>query len=521
MHIQYSHAKRVFLFSCLMLWVPGITTAVSQTYTISGIVSAEKCPVNPAMEMPCTLSPMPGCTVSVSPVYATTSPGTYNLPNIWIRNSITDANGTYSITFDAQPGLIVNVAAAKAGVGAATPVEVPLVKQSITVNLVLQDVVITPPPTQGTATLQGTVYGTSCPPATTPPMGMPCSRNPVPQCTVVVTPMVIPMLYPTPPQYLPHTIMTDANGQYSLGLPAGDYIVTAQKSGSGSVQANATLTANQTITLDLTLAAKDTIPLPPTGKASVQGTVKEIINPPNPAMGMVSVVQPVPGCTVLVCSAVLPLMYSESASGSVPGAVSSAGSTASEAPAVLIAQQYIAITDTNGHYSFKDIPLYGKTYSVVLMAKKRQKFGDTQADLVNGQTATADIIISEAVPVASTDTSTILTGIYQQYFAAVAATLSPQNPAAIIVRSYASNRVAADVHFSGSCLLINLQKSQRLTVKAFTLDGKTIAVFANNRFFGAGVHVLPIMATYSGPMLIQVQGENVSYIVKVNPLRHR
>jgi hypothetical protein len=97
--------------------------------------------------MPCTLSPMPGCTVSISPVYAMAVPGIYNIPNIWIRNAITDANGIYSIIFDAQPNLIVDVTAAKAGVGAATPVEVSLVKQSVTVDLVLQDVAVTPPPT--------------------------------------------------------------------------------------------------------------------------------------------------------------------------------------------------------------------------------------------------------------------------------------------------------------------------------------------------------------------------------------
>jgi hypothetical protein len=406
---------------------PVTTSASTQAYTISGMVSAEKCPINPAMGMPCTLSPMPGCTVSISPVYAIAGPGIYNLPNIWIRSAITDANGIYSIIFDAQPNLIVDVAAAKAGVGAATPVEVSLVKQSITVNLVLQDVVITPPPTQGTATLQGTVYVTSCPPATTPPMGMPCSRNSVPQCTVVVVPTAVPMIYPVPPQYLPHTTVTDANGRYSLDLPIGDYIVKAQKTGLGFAQAAATITANQTSTLDLTLFAKDTLPVSSTGTASVQGTVKEVINPPNPAMSMASVVQPVAGCTVLVCAAVMPIMYAESAGGSGSGSVNSGGSAAiadaTSAPAVLVARQYITITDSNGHYSFKDLPVYGTTYSAVLMAKKERKFGHVQADLVNGQTKTVDIIISEAA-VVLTDASAVPPDMYQNYYAATVKALS-------------------------------------------------------------------------------------------------
>ena len=256
---------------------------------------------------------------------------------------------------------------------------------------------------------------------------MPCSRNSVPQCTVVVVPTAVPMLYPVPPQYLPHTTVTDANGRYSLDLPAGDYIVKAQKAGLGFAQAAVTLAANQTSTLDLTLTAKDTLSVSSTGTASVEGTVKEVINPPNPAMGMASVVQPVAGCTVLVCAAVMPIMYAQSIGGSGSGSVSSGGSAviadATSAPAVLVARQYITITDSNGHYSFKDIPLYGKTYSVVLMAKKGQIFGYTQADLANGQTKTVDIIISEAT-VVLTDTSVVPPDMYQSYYAATVKTLS-------------------------------------------------------------------------------------------------
>jgi Carboxypeptidase regulatory-like domain len=525
MHRTSSLVKRATLLSSVTLIVfstysaPVITSASIQTYTISGTVSAEKCPINPAMGMPCTLSPAPGCTVSISPVYATAGPGIYNLPNIWIRNAVTDTNGSYSITFDAQAGLIVDVTAAKAGAGAATPVEVSLVNQSTTVNPVLQNVAITPPPAQGTATLQGTVYVTSCPPATTPPMGMPCSRNSVPQCTVVVAPTAVPMLYPVPPQYLPHITVTDAGGRYSLDIPAGDYIVKAQKTGYGFAQAAVTLTANQTSTLDLTLAAKDTLSVSSTGTASVQGTIKEIINPPNASMGMVSVVQPVAGCTVLVCAAIMPILYAEGAGENGSGAVSSTESvTAASAPAILVDRQYITITDSNGHYSFKDIPLYGKTYSVVLMAKKGQKFGYTQADLANGQTKTVDIIISEAA-VVMTDTAAFPPDMYQSYYAATVKTLSPENPAAITTHFFPSNSSEAIVRISGNRLLINLLRGQRLTIKAFTLSGKEIVAFADNRFFGADKQVIPITARYSGPVLIKVQGENVSYTVKVTRIK--
>jgi|GEM_PF-3343943 hypothetical protein len=493
-----------------------------QTYTISGTVSAENCPANPAMGMPCTLSPVPGCTVSISPVYVIGGSGTYNLPNIWIRNAVTDNNGKYSITIDAQPNLIVDVSAAKAGVGVATSVEVSLVKTSTTLDLILQNVVITPPPIRGSAILRGTVDATISP--SNPAMGTASVIQPVPGCTVVVAPMVIPMIYPTPPAFLPRLTVTDASGHFSDALQAGDYIVSAQKSGLGSAQANVTLAANQTITLNLTLTTKDTMPVSPIGKASIQGTVKEIINPPNPAIGMPSVLQPVPGCTVLVCAAVLPIIYNQ---GLPPGVTNgSTGSTAiispANAPAVLTAQQFIAITDADGTYSFEDIPIYGTTYSVVLMAKKGQDFGTTQAVLTDGQTVTADIIIGEVVPILpQPDTAGILPGIYLQYYEAVAKTLSPQQSAIICIPSFSSSKEAVGARVSGNSLLINLPKSQHLTVKAFSLNGELIATIANERFFGAGEQVLPAKVNYSGPMLIQIQGENVSYIVKVNALRHR
>jgi hypothetical protein len=68
--------------------------------------------------------------------------------------------------------------------------------------------------------------------------------------------------------------------------------------------------------------------------------------------------------------------------------------------------------------------VYGTTYSVVLMAKKGQKFGHVQADLADGQTKTVDIIISEAVPLVTTDTSAVLPDMYQKYYAADVKTLS-------------------------------------------------------------------------------------------------
>ena len=537
MHTPFSLIKRAAMFSCVILLALSVysTTAVpvpTQTYRLSGIVFAEKCPINPAMGMPCTLSPVPGCTVTVS--YETVlGPGdVVSMLNpaptskSAIVKTLTGTNGAFSITVIALTKSTALLSAAKAGEGASAPINVSLTKNSATVNLILQNAVSTPPPIQGSEILQGTVFVTLCPPATSPPMEMPCPLNSLPQCTVAVVPMAVPMLYPTPPEYQPHTTVTDVNGRYSLSLPAGDYIVTAQKSGLGSAQEQITLQANRTITLDLTLAAKDTVPISPIGKATVQGTVKEIINPPNPYLGMASVVQPVPGCTVLVCAAVLPGIYNQSGQGvSAPGAANSRGSTAivstSNVPAVLIAQQYITLTDSDGNYSFKDLPIYGETYSVVLMAKKGQKFGVTQTNLIDGQTVNADIIIGEVVSAVVTDTSIVLPDIYRNYYEAVVKTLSLQNPAAIKMHSFVSNVAAAGSHFSGSFLIINLPRDQRLTIKAFTVNGKEVATFADNRFFGAGKLNLRVAAKYCGPMFITVRGENISYIVQVNSLRHR
>ncbi|MDD5675405.1 MAG: hypothetical protein PHC61_14640, partial [Chitinivibrionales bacterium] len=248
MYTPNLRGKTAILFSSLMLLAfsvysqvaspPNITVPITttHTYTISGTVFSEKCPPNPAMGMPCLLSPVPGCTVSVSPVYATPSgAGVYNLPNIWINTAVTDANGKYSIAINVLPNSTVGVSAAKSGMGVAPPVTVSLVNDSTTVNLVLQSVVIPPPPTKDSATLQGTVSTVINPP--NPAMGMLSKIEPVPSCTVVVSPMMVPMIYPTPPQFLPRTAVTDANGHYSLSLSAGDYIVSAQKSGLGSAQA--------------------------------------------------------------------------------------------------------------------------------------------------------------------------------------------------------------------------------------------------------------------------------------------
>ncbi|MGA2508085.1 MAG: carboxypeptidase-like regulatory domain-containing protein [Chitinispirillaceae bacterium] len=516
----YPLIKKAILVSCAVFVVaPAHSAVTSQTYTIDGTVFAGNCPINPVMTSLCMLSPVPGCTVSVS-YQAVVGALTMIYPpptsTQMVVKALTDTNGKYSVTFDAVSNSTAVVSAFKAGEGASAPVAIVLKNTLTTLDLVLQKVTVPPPPANDSATLQGTVYTSGCPGAN-PSMPMPCYVIPVPQCTVVVAPMFIPMIDPLPPRFLPRTTVTDAKGHYSLILPAGEYIVSAQKTGLGSAQETVTLNANQIITVDLSLAPTDTVPVPPVGRSNIKGTVEEVINPPNPGMGMPSFLEPVPGCTVMVCATVLPLIPVSN------GSSVSDFSAGTDAPAVLTAGQYITITDANGHYFFNGIPVLGKEYSVTVMAKKGLKFGRTQADLEAGETVTADIIIAEILPIiaGAVDPTVVVQDIYQQYFTQVARTLDLSAPTAISVPLVLTKKTAEAVRISGNNLIINLKMNQRLTIKALSLNGHTIATLANDRFFYAGANVVPLISRCSGPMLLQVKGATGTFIVKVNVLRHR
>jgi hypothetical protein len=434
-----------------------------------------------------------------------------------VVKTVTDNNGKYSVTFDAASNSTATVSAFKAGIGASAPVTIVLKAALTTLDLVLQNVTVPPPPAKDSATLEGTVYTSGCP-GTNPSMPTPCYVISVPQCTVVVAPMFIPMIDPLPPEFLPHTTVTDANGHYSVILHAGEYIVSAQKAGLGSAQKTVTLIANQTITVDLSLVPTDTIPVPPVGTANIQGTVDEVINPPNPGMGMPSYIKPVPGCTVMVCATVLPLIPASD------GSTVNDFSASTDAPAVLKAGQFITITDANGHYAINGIPVWGKEYSVSVMAKKGLKFGRTQAELEEGKTVTADIIIAEILPIiaGTVDATAVVQDIYQQYFSQVAPTLDLPSTTSVMPSPVLLTKKASEtVRVSGNALIINLNRDQRLTIKAIALNGHTIATLAGDRVFSSGANVVPVTGLRSGPILIQVKGETGSFVVKVNILRRR
>ncbi|MDD5672609.1 MAG: hypothetical protein PHC61_00475 [Chitinivibrionales bacterium] len=403
-------------------------------------------------------------------------------------------------------------------------------------------------------TVQGTVYA---------------GNIPVPQCTVVVTPTAWPVIDPLPAKYLPQTTVTDANGHYSFSnfYDNQSWHIKAQKSGlgyaldyiciggAGSGAGNQFDTTRIIDTLDLTLATAPPPPPVPTGKANIVGTVYEVIKPADSAMGTPAVMQAVPGCTVVVFRQSLPYVLdtisyfdandyhdTKIIGYNVETQIydTSTYRGLGNAPTLTVLYSGIAVTDANGHYLFTNVPIYKQkspldsivvgyakkrssplggqcSYDVPLWAKKGGKMNNlgfyNWACLTDGQTDTTDITIAEFNAVA------YAAGVAQHN--AALKSLSTQSPAAVSMPLISSNIAAANVRISGNNLLINLPASQRLTIKAFRLNGQAIATIANNRFFSAGSQSLPAHVKYSGPMLIQVKGENVSFIAKVNSLRYR
>jgi hypothetical protein len=472
-------------------------------YTLTGTVFEGKCPGYPVVNTPCTLSPVPACTVSVTYCPAVAVP-------VWpplqeTARTITDAGGAYKVSVDAAPNSTAIVSAFKAGAGVSSPVSVVLKAAVTNLNLFLQNVVVPPPPPKDSAALQGTVYAVSL-------SGSAGNRVPVPACTVIVAPLYTIMVYPVPPELKPRLLVTNGKGQYAGVFRPGDYMVSAKKAGLGSAQAKVSLVAGQTATVDLTLQSVNPPPVPPEGTANIQGTVREVVNPPDPRMGMPTSLRPVPGCTVMVCAAVLPLIAADNTAASGIDGQSS-----------LRSGQFIAVTDINGKYFIGSIPVWGKGYSVSVMAKKGYEFGRTQVDLTPGMTVVADIIIADVRPILGgvADATAAAPEDYEQYFNQVSGTLDATGTTGVSGPAAAVKTFAAAARIEGNRLVLDMAKDQRITVKALALNGQVMSVLVNDRLFRAGTHAVPLASVPSGPVLLQIKGETGSFEIKANIMRGR
>jgi hypothetical protein len=212
---------------------------------------------------------------------------------------------------------------------------------------------------------------------------------------------------------------------------------------------------------------------------TVSGTVTSGWDCPHDGSARPCIGIPVPGCTVTVVFGT-----SSCHQDTINGHVSAAPCY----PVFTDVETFTVITDNDGKYSV--------TYSSAL---------ENLVYTVSASKAGVGTALAKSASSASTN-------------AEVNIDLADA-PTGISARSLAQNNASKSLRVEGSRLLLNLAQTQRLTVTAHTLDGKKIATLASNRVFAAGDNVLPMQFSYAGTMLVQVKGENVSYITKVNSLR--
>ena len=247
-----------------------------------------------------------------------------------------------------------------------------------------------------TGSIEGTVFLSQCPPD--PRMGMPCVIEPLAGCTVSVR-------LSTLPNSVLSTI-SGVDGKYAITFaqaqPMGaDVYITAQKAGAGSTSMSIKLSGNTVETVDLFLNGTITTPPPTTtGAATLKGTVNVSQCPPA-GMGMPCVLKPVPGCTVTVYPAIMPMTggtgVAQSAPGSSDPSATVIGGTISPLPPDI---GYMAITDAQGAYIISGITVYAAdpagTNSFFVYAQKGGQSAQANVDLTDGDTAVLDLDLQAA-----------------------------------------------------------------------------------------------------------------------------
>jgi hypothetical protein len=263
------------------------------------------------------------------------------------------------------------------------------------------DSMITAPPVCNLCqigSIEGTVFLSQCPPD--PRMGMPCVIEPLAGCTVSVR-------LSTLPNSVLSTI-SGADGKYTITFaqaqPAGaDVYITAQKNGAGSTSMSLKLSGNTVETVDLFLNGSITTPPPPatTGSATLKGTVTVSQCPPA-GMGMPCALKPVPGCTVTVYPAIMPMTGGTGVAQSAPASTDLSATVIGGAISPLPPDiGYIAITDAQGAYSISGITVYADgpsgTNSFLVYAQKDGQSAQANAELAGNDTTVLDLDL-QAVP---------------------------------------------------------------------------------------------------------------------------
>jgi hypothetical protein len=247
-----------------------------------------------------------------------------------------------------------------------------------------------------TGSIEGTVFLSQCPPD--PRMGMPCVIEALAGCTVSVR-------LSTLPNSVLSTI-SGVDGKYAITFaqaqPAGaDAYIIAQKAGAGSTSMSIMLSGNTVETIDLFLNGTITTPPPATtGSAVLKGTVNVSQCPP-PGMGMPCMLKPVPGCTVTVYPAIMPMTAGTGVAQSSPGSSDPSatviGGTISPLPPDI---GYMAITDAQGAYSISGITVYANdptgTNSFFVYAQKDGQSAQASVELADGDTAVLDLELQAA-----------------------------------------------------------------------------------------------------------------------------
>jgi len=504
---------------------------VGATSIINGTVYVTRCPPDPMTGMPCVMEPVARCTLTLfvssyyyaEPMPYDTDPST-GVASEAVR-AVTDETGMYSVTFDPPlaAGTEVTALIEQQGCYPYKNYQI-LAGDSIAVFDHFLDEGTPPPPPQPAdfAAVTGTVTYDD-------PLSMAAMPRPVDNCTVFVYASYVPaytdplvawgaegagagsetvnpdgsvsvgVVYPDRPY--PYMAITDASGRYTIDsiqiwssdatLGRADFIVSAYKGGVGTAEAWTALTAGTTTTIDLELTPLPAPPVP-LGQAAIAGSVF-MRSCGNSLADTTCLLQPVPGCTVVVSAAFVPMMESAGDFYLPP----------------VVEQSYTAVTDANGAFAISGIDLYSREYGVVVMAQKNGLFGTAYATLLIDQTVGVEVILDKLPYIIFDDGSgpdTVMSAEAAYY-------RENKDDAMPVVRPAGGGTggvpVRSAAHLDGvRTLSVDLAAAQEVTVAAYALDGRLIAVVADRMRLGAGTHRvgLDALENVRGRAVLRVTG---------------
>jgi hypothetical protein len=285
-------------------------------------------------------------------------------------------------------------------------------------------------------------------------------------------------------------------------------------------EAQAVLLVNDTAHVNVTLYSGTVVPPPtPTSFADLSGVVYASECPTNPALGMPCMLSAVEGCTVMVAPAVLPLMET-----SISGA--------NDQGYGLKDQLFAAVTDRNGRYYIKAIPMYGTQTSVAVMAQKSMQFGSTIAVLTGPTGNSADIFLETYDGIVDTSFivypdsgstgsgDTVATDPYEVYYNRNAAE-AVDKISAVNNQRVSVTGPAIGLSVSRSGLALRLSKTQKVSISVVALNGQKLAMVTQELQLAAGNHSISCNWSRFGnkPLIVRVKGESFVQSTLLNSIR--